>query len=57
MSSHLFGVNSRKGNYSHMENLHAPRMPKRGGLSHNTAPQKDEMQFFGGFGNDYGQKR
>lgn len=48
LTGHVFSRNSRKGNYSHMEGV---RSPKAGGLSHDTAPHKHEMQFFNaGFG-------
>lgn len=48
LTGHVWSRNARKGNYSHMEGV---RAPKAGGLSSKTAPMKHEIGFFNaGFG-------
>lgn len=45
MSQYVFGHNPREQQYSHMEGTHI-RKPKKGGLSHTSAPLKTELDHF-----------
>lgn len=56
LATHPWSRNPRKEGHIALAGV-TPRRPRAMGMSSDTAPQKHEMPLFGGFGNDFGQKR